>query len=300
MTPAARLQAAIEILDDWAPGRQMDRILLAWGRANRYAGSGDRAAIADLVYRRANLEHAAAEPANLFQAVMLIVLLSLPITAIAGPDIAIWGVHPVSVLLFLAYLAGVRLSATVNSRPMWTPVETRETRRDEPEDAQERHRSARGPALAFVGLVTIMGACGWVISQAGGIFIDRFGLSSSLVGALVTAVVTSLPEFVTTLVAVRRGALQLAVGGIIGGNTFDTLFLPLSDMAYRDGSLYHAATNQDYFWVVTSALMTAILIGGLVVRERRRPAGIGFDSSALLLIYAGAIAVQILAFGGGG
>jgi Ca2+/Na+ antiporter len=59
---------------------------------------------------------------------------------------------------------------------------------------------------------------------------DRLALSASIVGA---PVVTSLPELVTTLAAVRRGALQLAVGGIIGGNTFDTLFLTISDVGYR-------------------------------------------------------------------
>ena len=52
---------------------------------------------------------------------------------------------------------------------------------------------------------------------------------------LMTAVATSLPELVTTLAAVRRGAAQLAVGGIIGGNAFDVLFLSASDVAYRDG-----------------------------------------------------------------
>lgn len=50
MTPAARLQAAIGILDAWRPGRPMDRLLVQWARANRYAGSGDRAAVADHVY----------------------------------------------------------------------------------------------------------------------------------------------------------------------------------------------------------------------------------------------------------
>lgn len=51
MTPAARVQAAIDILDRWLRGADgMDRVLTAWGRQNRYAGSGDRRAIADLVY----------------------------------------------------------------------------------------------------------------------------------------------------------------------------------------------------------------------------------------------------------
>jgi 16S rRNA (cytosine967-C5)-methyltransferase len=51
VTPAARIQAAIEVLDRWRTGEQgLDRVLATWGRASRYAGSGDRRAIADLVY----------------------------------------------------------------------------------------------------------------------------------------------------------------------------------------------------------------------------------------------------------
>lgn len=51
MTPAARVQAAIEILDLWRASAQgMDRVLTGWARQNRYAGSGDRRAIGDLVH----------------------------------------------------------------------------------------------------------------------------------------------------------------------------------------------------------------------------------------------------------
>ena len=51
MSPASRTQAAIEVLDRWQSGSQgLDRVLAAWGRANRFAGAADRRAIADLVY----------------------------------------------------------------------------------------------------------------------------------------------------------------------------------------------------------------------------------------------------------
>ena len=51
MTPGARLQAAIDLLDQIASSRQSaDQILRAWGGANRYAGSKDRRAVADRVY----------------------------------------------------------------------------------------------------------------------------------------------------------------------------------------------------------------------------------------------------------
>lgn len=51
MTPAARVAAAIEILEDWQAGEAgLDRVLMAWARGHRFAGSGDRRAIGDLVY----------------------------------------------------------------------------------------------------------------------------------------------------------------------------------------------------------------------------------------------------------
>lgn len=50
MTPAARLAAAAALLDTLDPARPVEPQLKAWGRANRYAGSKDRRAIADRVY----------------------------------------------------------------------------------------------------------------------------------------------------------------------------------------------------------------------------------------------------------
>ncbi|MBV7393058.1 RsmB/NOP family class I SAM-dependent RNA methyltransferase [Mameliella sediminis] len=50
MTPAARAQAAIELLDQIAAGKPAEQALTSWGRASRYAGSKDRAAVRDLVF----------------------------------------------------------------------------------------------------------------------------------------------------------------------------------------------------------------------------------------------------------
>lgn len=50
MTPAARQQAAIEILDLILDGEAAEKALTSWGRRNRYAGSKDRAAVRDHVF----------------------------------------------------------------------------------------------------------------------------------------------------------------------------------------------------------------------------------------------------------
>ncbi|NTT86464.1 RsmB/NOP family class I SAM-dependent RNA methyltransferase [Tabrizicola fusiformis] len=51
MTPVARHAAAIEVLDRILSGTPAEQALTNWGRASRFAGSGDRAALRDLVFQ---------------------------------------------------------------------------------------------------------------------------------------------------------------------------------------------------------------------------------------------------------
>ncbi len=50
MTPAARVATAIEVLDRVLDGEPAEKVLTSWARANRYAGSKDRAALRDHVF----------------------------------------------------------------------------------------------------------------------------------------------------------------------------------------------------------------------------------------------------------
>lgn len=50
MTPGARVQAAIEILDEILEGKPAEQALTTWARRSRFAGSKDRAAIRDHVF----------------------------------------------------------------------------------------------------------------------------------------------------------------------------------------------------------------------------------------------------------
>ena len=251
-------------------------------------------ALADVMHRKANLEHSAAEATTLFQGALLVVMLSLPLVAWLSPELTIWQVHPVSILLIALYCVGVATTRQVQREPMWEPVRTGDTSEDIPDDSARR-ASLSALLIRFAVLVVLLGLAGFVIARSGSALSERLGMSQTVVGALMTAVVTSLPELVTTIAAVRRGALQLAVGGIIGGNTFDVLFLSLSDIAYRDGSLYHAVGPGDYFWLAVGLLMTGVLLLGLILRQRHGPLKIGAESLAMLVIYAGAVALQVAA-----
>jgi len=85
--------------------------------------------------------------------------------------------------------------------------------------------------------------------------------------------------------AIRAGELTLAVGDIVGGNAFDTLFLAISDIFYRDGPIYAAISDRERIWLGSAMLMNSVLLMGLMYRERRGIANIGMESAMILVIY---------------
>jgi cation:H+ antiporter len=247
-------------------------------------------AVADLTYRRANLEHAAASLPNLLQTMILVSLVALVLLAAAGPAIAPWGVHPVTLLLPIVYAYGLLLTKRTREAPMWRPRRTPETRPDLP-DADAQVASLPRLAIAFAGLGALVAACGFAVAAAGLAVTEQSQLSGTLVGGLVTSIVTSLPELVTVLAAVRAGALTLAVGDIIGGNTFDVIFVAVGDLAYRSGSIYTAIGDSTVFLLALTLLLTGIFAAGLIYRERT---GIGFEGIAILVVYVAGFATLAL------
>jgi cation:H+ antiporter len=252
--------------------------------------------LADAAYPRVNLEHAAASLPNMITGTLLILLLALVLAAEALPPIAMMGIHPLTPVLFLLYAFGIKIAAQSKARPMWAPQKTSETREDVPEAPKRGPRSRLISLAQLLVLGLILGVAGHEIAGLGLEIADRTQIRQGVVGALLTAVSTSTPELVTTVAAVRRGALTLAVGGILGGNAFDVLFAAFSDIAYGSGSIYHADAPGFRFLVLISIVMTAILLLGLLRRERRGPANIGVDGIMLILVYAAGMTAFVRLF----
>ncbi len=247
-------------------------------------------ALADITYRGTNLEHAAASAPNMLAGALLISLLALLLVTVHGPEIAWFGVHPASVVLIAAYLAGLRMVYQAHEQPMWQPRVTAATRVDQPDKARTRREQQTSLIAQFLVIAAIVATAGWGLGKSGEVITTQTGLSDSFVGGVLVALATSLPELVTTLAAVRIGALTLAVSGIIGGNAFDTLFAAAGDIAYRDGSLYHALSPREPALLSLVLLMTGVLLLGMLYRERRGVGNIGFESALLIVLYLGGVA----------
>jgi len=245
-------------------------------------------AIADLFYRKANLEHAAASIANLVQGTVLMSLLAIPLLAMSGPQISFGGIHPATIVLLAAYIFGMRLVVKAEKNQMWSPRQTTLTQVKEL-IADKSDLSLPQLWFRFAIYAILIAISGFGIAKSGIAIASLTGISESLVGGFFTAVCTSLPELVTTIAAVRRGALTLSIGGVIGGNCFDLLLLAFSDLAYRDGSIYNAIANRQIFVMSLTILMIGVLLLGLLQREEKGLGNIGFESFLILILYASGV-----------
>jgi cation:H+ antiporter len=247
--------------------------------------------VADIVYRKANLEHAAASPVNLMLAGLLIVLLSLPLLAILTPTVTLWNVHPITPVIVVTYLFGLHLVRHTQAKPMWFPRLTHQTVSDEP----KKYSSGSATVwLWFIGMAAVTALAGWILMEAAKGIADHTGLSDTLVGGLLTALATSTPELVTTIAAIRIGALTLAVSNIFGTNCFNILVVAAADAGYPHGSIYHDMAPVQMMWGLVGILMTAILLLGMVRRETYGIGRIGFESALILCVYAVALSVVAL------
>ncbi len=86
-----------------------------------------------------------------------------------------------------------------------------------------RTNSAVLPALlALAGLVVIIIGARFLVTGAVGLA-QLAGISETVIGLTIVAIGTSMPELVTSVIAVRKGQGDVAFGNIVGSNIFNIL-----------------------------------------------------------------------------
>lgn len=143
-------------------------------------------------------------------------------------------------------------------------------------------------------LFFVLGTAGIVLGAeflvgSGQTIAKGFGISEAIIGFTVIALGTSLPEFVTTLTAIRKKESGLSVGNIVGANIIDlTLILPVC--AIIDGKALPVEQMNINFDFPVCILACAVAVVPTIIAGKFRK----WQGVALLAIYVGYMACLVL------
>ena len=183
-------------------------------------------------------------------------------------------------LLFGMYLAAVwgiyqydKLgdAEQINSTPITSPGRN--------EEFKKVRRGYILNALVVVGVAIFLPYFGEHIAA-------QTGLDNSFFGTLFIAATTSLPELVVSLVALRIGALDIAVGNLLGSNVFNMFILGVDDVFYSDGSLFRVISPSHLLSVLFTIIMTAVVGLGILFKPQKKHFWLlGLDSFVIIVCY---------------
>ena len=194
--------------------------------------------------------------------------------------VSVFSIGPASFLIVGIYLVGMRLSFRYQSRNSDEP-------QDREVDENKKYENISIAKTIFGYLfcaAAIFGGSIWVAHTAKLIAIET-GLGETFVGSLFLAIVTSLPELMATIGAVRMGLFDMAIGNIFGSNMLNIVLIPISDVLYRTGSIYAYLSSTHILTAVAGILLTMIVIIGIIYRSKKSFLKLGWDAIAIIVVY---------------
>jgi len=199
-------------------------------------------------------------------------------------------VWPGSLLVPVVYVFAVRVTMREGRYPPF--VQDLETYRGSaaeptlPRNLPTLKRAVLGYAAAAA---LVIAASLWLPGVAAGIA-EGTGIGTTVVGGVLLALTTSLPEIVTTVAAFRIGAADMAFSNIIGSNLFNVVVLAVDDVLYLGGPITSHASPAQLATAIIAMGMTATVIVALAVRKQRKFLGLSWAS----LVLVGGFALNVV------
>lgn len=113
-------------------------------------------------------------------------------------------------------------------------------------------------SLILAGIAMLFFGGKWVVDGAVH-FATLLGMSEAFIGLTIVAIGTSLPELMTSVVAARKGNVDVAVGNVIGSNIFNLLWI-LGLSAVISPIPMNKANNFDAFMVLMASTLIILLM----------------------------------------
>ena len=211
-----------------------------------------------------------ASPGHIASAGLMVLLVAIAAGAIAAggriSGLALGWLGVPAIIILIVYLVGIRGIFHLERRRRLVALPAGPLRYEE--------ISRRATYIKFaLAAVAIIGAGIW-LSFIGDEIAQVTGWSATFAGSLFLAITTSLPEIVVAVAAVRLGAIDMAVAGLLGSNIFNMTIIAPVDLAYSRGSILSVVSSEHIITALVVIAMGALVIAGLRLRTRRMTFGV--------------------------
>jgi len=126
-------------------------------------------------------------------------------------------------------------------------------------------------SVCFIGLGIVLLYVGAILTVDNAVILAKeFGLSEKIIGLTVIAIGTSLPELITSIIAIKKGHTDIGVGNIIGSNIYNILMI-MGVGAVLGGVIVSSDAYVDYAVMI---IFSASLLIALKTRFINRTLGI--------------------------
>jgi cation:H+ antiporter len=252
-------------------------------------------AVVDLLYPPSPVLSAADRGhllAGSFAVVMLTVTVMGTLAPLPTAGITLGHIGLSSPILLVCYLGAMRVIYRYQRRQRLTYLQEHQ------EELVYANIGLRKTVLMFgLAALVVVSAGFWIPRIA--VDLARFmGWHQSLMGTIFVAASTSLPELVVTLGALRLGAIDLAVGNLLGSNLVNLALLGVMDILYFKGPLLRAVSYDHASTGLMAILMTSIVCAELVYRPPKKGLRlVSLGAFLLAFLFAANIFLQMLTKG---
>jgi cation:H+ antiporter len=143
--------------------------------------------------------------------------------------------------------------------------------------------------LLFVAMSAVIVGAGILLAKAGDRIADKTGLGGLLIGMVLVAAATSLPEIAVAVSAVFEGSPNLAIGNLLGSNMANMALLALVDILYR-GRVWHRVGSGHARTAAVGIALTSIAVLAILRPFEVAIGWVGIESIIILIGFISLIA----------
>src|SRR6056297_234 len=188
-----------------------------------------------------------------------------------------------SIMIFLIYLAAMYMGFKSSKDD------------EEATSLYEKEKLSKAIIIFIIlGIVII------ISGTYGTIFADQIaiktGLGRTFVGGLFLAVMTSLPELITAISAVKLKAYNMIAGNLLGSNMFNISILFIIDILHSDESIYKNLKGTQFIPVIFSLILLSLMLIGMVKNKKSKFLSKKYHIETVLIFISYILAMILIFF----